>query len=180
MAWTIRRPVPGDGPRLRKIRLQALRDAPEAFRETYTHAAGLTPAEWESRVESYQQPGQQLLVVGEADGVWSGMAGAFVDHERDFTGITAPIHHRGRYATVWGMYTVPADRGQGLAEQLCSHACEWAALEAQVDWLSLDVRDSNTRAIRFYRRQGFQIVARQYHPEFQVTALVMLRSVSAP
>ncbi|MFJ9370540.1 hypothetical protein ACIRRA_39800 [Nocardia sp. NPDC101769] len=91
MKWTIRRALPGDGLRLRALRLKALSDVPEAFLETYDQAAGLNAAEWESRIEHYRRPGHQLLVVGEADATWSGMAGAFVDCERDRTDLTIPV-----------------------------------------------------------------------------------------
>lgn len=170
--------MPGDGPRLRRLRLRALSDAPESFLETYDQAAGLAAAEWESRIERYRQAGRQLLVVGEADGIWSGMAGAFVDCERDRADLTIPVHAQDRWAMLWGMYTVPAERGQGLADALCAEAYAWAAAEARVHWLALDVRDSNTRAIRFYRRQGFEVVARREHPSLGVTSLVMVQQIT--
>ncbi|WP_162958784.1 GNAT family N-acetyltransferase [Nocardia yunnanensis] len=75
-------------------------------------------------------------------------------------------------------YTVPAERGQGLAAELCAEAYKWAAAEARVNWLGLDVRDSNARAIRFYRREGFEVAARRDHPELGVTSLVMVQPVT--
>ncbi|MFJ9371123.1 hypothetical protein ACIRRA_42885 [Nocardia sp. NPDC101769] len=45
MTWTIRRVMPGDGPRLRALRLRALSDVPEVFLETYDEAANLTAVE---------------------------------------------------------------------------------------------------------------------------------------
>ncbi|RJO72557.1 hypothetical protein D5S18_22585 [Nocardia panacis] len=103
MMRSIRRAMPGDGKRLRALRLKALRDAPEAFLETYDDAAGLSAAEWEARIERYRQPGRQLLVVGEADGVWSGTAGAFLDSERDTADLTLPARPQDRWAMIWGM-----------------------------------------------------------------------------
>lgn len=176
--WTIRRAMPGDGPRLRALRLQALRDTPEAFLETYERAAGLPATEWESRIERYRRPGHQLLVAGETDGIWVGMAGAFVDCERDSMDLTLPVQPEDRWAMIWGMYTVHTERGGGLAAALCSEAYVWAAAEARVNWLALDVRDSNTRAIRFYLRQGFEVVTRRAHPALNVTSLVMMQPVT--
>ncbi|WP_246024008.1 GNAT family N-acetyltransferase [Nocardia yunnanensis] len=176
--WSIRRATPGDGQHLRALRLQALSDAPEAFLETYDYAAGLSAAEWEARIERYRQPGKQLLVVGEANGVWCGMAGAFLDCERDSSDIALPVRPQDRWAMIWGMYTLPAERGSGLAAALCAEAFDWAATEARVDWLGLDVRDSNTRAIKFYQHEGFAVAARRFHPALNVTSLVMMRPVT--
>ncbi|MFJ9371124.1 GNAT family N-acetyltransferase [Nocardia sp. NPDC101769] len=114
--------------------------------------------------------------MGESDGIWSGMAGAFVHRERNDMGLTVPVRAEDRWAMFESMYTAPAERGRGLAAELCSHAFRWAA-DARVDWLGLHVRDSNTRAIRFYLRQGFEVAARQEHPELSVTTLVMVRPV---
>ncbi|WP_253949646.1 GNAT family N-acetyltransferase [Nocardia terpenica] len=176
--WTIRRAESGDGLRLRSLRLQALTDAPEAFLETYDQAVALEPGEWESRIERSRQPGHQLLVVGEAGGIWLGMAGAFVDCDRDSADLTIPVGPQDRWAMLWGMYAVPTVRGQGLAAELCTEARKWAAIEARVSWLGLDVRDSNARAIRFYRREGFEVVARREHRELGVTSLVMVQPVA--
>ena len=59
--WGIRRIRPGDGPRLRTLRLAALRDSPTAFVETAEQAAALTEPEWEARVRRSCTPGRQVL-----------------------------------------------------------------------------------------------------------------------
>jgi len=181
MTWTIRRPAPGDGPRLRELRLHALRDTPQAFLETHSQAAGLNDAEWESRIERYNRPGRQVLVIAETRRTWIGMLGAFIDHEHDSPDLDLPRPPLGptdRWAMLWGAFVTPSHRSQGLADQLCAEIYTWAADEARVNWIGLDVRDSNTPAIRFYQRQNFQNAARRSHPALGVTSLVMVRPIN--
>src|SRR5215217_4526412 len=64
------RPVqPGEGPRLRELRLRALADAPDAFGATLAGDEARPPEFWEG----------QDVVIAERDGAWLGMAGHFVD-----------------------------------------------------------------------------------------------------
>ncbi|MEV0032717.1 GNAT family N-acetyltransferase [Nocardia sp. NPDC050793] len=181
--WTIRRPLEGDGLRLRALRLRALRDAREFFLETLEAAEALDAAAWEARVARYNQPGRQVLMVAErnTDHSWVAMAGALVDHESesdDFNLPDPPVAQGDRWAMVWGAWVERAHRGHGLADDLCAALYTWAADEAGVDWLGLHVRDCNSRAIRFYARQGFDIVARRSYPAHRVTALVMVRAIA--
>ncbi|WP_069162886.1 GNAT family N-acetyltransferase [Nocardia altamirensis] len=182
--WALKRPGAGDGPRLRSLRLQALRTDGSAFLETLDEAAALNATAWEARVTRYTRRGHQVLVVAEEPGnlTWVGMAGAFLDSERDsdeFDLPDPPVGPGDRWAMVWGTYVVSQFRGQGVADGLCAALYTWACEEAGVDWLGLHVRDSNVAAIALYRRHGFGVVARNHHPELGVTSLVMVRAVNS-
>ncbi|MFX0581058.1 GNAT family N-acetyltransferase [Nocardia nepalensis] len=180
--WTVRHARAGDGPRLRALRMQALRDAGYAFLETIDEAATIDAAAWEARIARSSRRGRQVLVVAEdmRDHTWVGMAGAFLDSERDsdeFDLPNPPVSPGDRWAMVWGTYVDPTRRGQGVADGLCAELYKWAAKEAGVLWLGLHVRDSNTQAIQLYRRQDFRVVAHSRHPELGVTSLVMVRPI---
>ncbi len=177
--WTLRSARAGDGPLLRDLRLRALRDAGHAFLETVDQAGRLDAAGWEARIARYTRPGRQVLVVAEDPhaGSWCGMAGAFVDSERDNPEFDLPVHQGDRWAMMWGTYVAPASRGKGMADRLCESLFTWAVEQARVDWLGLHVRDSNSHAIQLYQRQGFHVVSRNFHPALRVTSLVMVRPV---
>ena len=87
----------GEGPRLRELRLRALRDAPDAFGATAEGDAARPAAHWESLAGT--------MLLAERDGEWLGMTGAFVDP--DLPAI----------ATVWGMWVVPGARGEGIGRR---------------------------------------------------------------
>lgn len=181
--WTLRRARAGDGPRLRALRIQALRTDGAAFLETLREAAALDAAAWEARIARYSRRGHQVLVVAEdlGNSSWVGMAGAFLDSERDsdeFDLPDPPVAAGDRWAMVWGTYVDPSHRGQGVADGLCAGLYKWAAEEACVDWLGLHVRDSNTQAIQLYDRQGFRVVSLSHHPELGVTSLVMVQPIT--
>lgn len=155
----MRRMRPGDGPALRALRLRALGETPEAFRETYEAALAGDDASWEARVARSCAPGHQVAVVAEEDsGTWVGMMGAFVGEEHDRSGAvlpSPPVPVTARWAMVWGVYVAPENRGSGLAAELFGAVRAWASDEAGVDWLGLEVGQNNHRARAFYRRQGF-------------------------
>lgn len=54
-----------------------------------------------------------------------------------------------------GMGVASSARRQGLGQRLLSHACDWAAHDAALEWLDLQVLAENQAAIALYRRAGF-------------------------
>lgn len=177
--WTIGHAHTGDGPRLRALRLQALRNSGAAFLETIEQATQVDAHGWEARVVRCIQPRRQALVAAEncTDGTWLGMAGAFIDSERDgaeFDLPDPPVAAGQRWAMLWGTYTDPTHRRSGMVAALCTELCRWAE-EDPVEWLGLHVRDTNASAIRLYRRHGFEATAQRHHPRLGVTSLIMVR-----
>ncbi|WP_033247108.1 GNAT family N-acetyltransferase [Nocardia carnea] len=182
--WTIRYARAGDGPRLRALRLEALYNARSAFLETVEQATAVDEQGWEDRIARCTQPHRQALVAVEThpDEAWLGMAGAFIDSESEgpeFDLPDPPVATGQRWAMVWGTYTDPGHRREGMAAALCTELCRWAAEDAQVDWLGLHVRDTNTAAIRLYQQLGFAVTARRHHPHLDVTSLIMVRATTA-
>ena len=85
----LRRIEVGDGPRLRELRLAALREDPGAFGSTYEREAGYAPRHWEMFAG-----GPGVVFVG---GDWEGMAGAYFETEEP---------------RLWGTWVAPSARGQ--------------------------------------------------------------------
>ncbi len=134
----IQRLTAEEGPRLRTIRLRALRNAPDAFGSTF--------AEWENRppeVWSKQLSGTIatfVAVVGDSDiGLVRGAADRNV----------------GDKAWLISMWVAPEARGRGVGEALIDAVVDWARSEGFVALL-LDVGDDNAPAIALYTRKGFE------------------------
>lgn len=82
-------------------------------------------------------------------------------------------------ARLYSLTVSPTHRGQGIAAALLD-AGEADAREAGCDRVRLEVRQSNSTAIRLYERHGFRVMAltESYYPDGE-TAVRMEKSISA-
>lgn len=138
MRIEVRRLGEADAGAYRELRLEALRDYPEAFQATYESAAELP-------VETYAQRLQRYALFG-----------GFVDERLcGFVGFyplkNPKIAHK---AILWGMYVRPEARGTGLADAMVDAVLEHA--RGRVEQVLLSVIVDNERARRFYARKGFE------------------------
>lgn len=183
MSWDIRRVRPGDGERLRSVRLAALRECPSAFGETVEQAVALELRDWEARIARSSAPGHQILAVAvdRDNDEFVGMLGCFIDSERDRPELVVPVPDGARWAMVWGAYIRPRARGRGLADLLLATIHRWAGEDACVEWIGLDVVETNARAARFYRRNGYTTTTlrRPYANDTTLTEVVMVRPLRA-
>ena len=135
--FVVRRFEIGEAEALRRLRLLALRDTPEAFGKGY--------AQDEARpLESWQE-----WIATDAP------FGAFVGTEphglAGFSRETAAnLAHRGKLGA---MYVAPGLRGTGAAAALVGAVLQYA--RTCVEQVHLSVNVDNQRAVRFYRRMGF-------------------------
>jgi ribosomal protein S18 acetylase RimI-like enzyme len=135
--FVVRRFVIAEAEALRRLRLLALRDTPEAFGMGYQQDAARPPESW------------RQWIVGNPP------FGAFVgDEPRGLVGFSrqtaANLSHRG---TLTAMYVAPELRGTGAATALVEALLDHA--RTQVEQVHLSVNADNPRAARFYRRMGF-------------------------
>jgi len=128
--------LPGDGPRLRSIRLRALADAPDAFATTLAASEGRPPEAWEAQVRELPT---FVWREGDAD---LGMV-RVAPHDRDVV--------VGYLISLW---VAPEARGRGVGAALVDAAVAWAR-EAGLRRLLLDVGEHNAAARRLYERRGF-------------------------
>lgn len=125
-----------DASSLRAIRLEALRDTPEAYGSTYEESLGWSRWKWRRVARDWN------YYLAHCDGVVKGMAsGGYNDA------------HPG---TCWlyGMYVSAQQRGTGLADQLVDAVATWARGEG-AHQLYLHVTRSVERARAFYAKMGF-------------------------
>jgi len=123
------------------IRLEALREHPEAFGASYEEEAAQPVAAYERRV-----------MIGEVCGGF--VAGTLMGIARFSIEVGAKRRHIG---LLTGMYVRPPARGSGLASALVDAVV--AAATGRVELLRLAATAGNERALRLYRRHGFEIYA---------------------
>ena len=123
---------------MREIRLEGLRDAPDAFGSTYARDAAFEPAEWHRRAA---RDGSFFAFIPGLD-VPAGLAGGY---EED-TGVVELI----------SMFVRPAARGHGVGEALVDAVVAWAK-DKGAALVHLWVTESNQPAVRLYERCGFTV-----------------------
>lgn len=135
----VRRLLAPDAPAFRDIRLEGLRDYPDAF--------GSSVREEEAQpLSSIEQGLEQGFILGGemADGRLGGVAGLRFNQ-------TDKTRHK---AWLWGMYVRPQARGTGLAAGLIAAILEEA--RGKVEEVVLTVGEHNGPAIARYRSMGFE------------------------
>lgn len=134
----IERLGPGDGPRLRAVRLRALADAPDAFVTTLAEAEAWDDASWEGQAVSLPTF------------VW-------VDHGADLGMVrVAPFDGDPQAAYLISMWVAPEARGHGVGDALVSEVLSWARVHARRR-VFLDVGERNRPARALYERAGFVV-----------------------
>lgn len=139
----VRRLTPSDAPALRQLRLDALRETPEAFGSSYEEEHTLTLDDFQAWIA----PADDSAMFGVfAEGALAGIIG--VARQRRLK-----VRHK---AHIWSVYVAPAWRGQGLARQLMQAALGHAGTMRGVRTVQLSVTANNAAACRLYASLGFE------------------------
>ena len=143
MTTKIRLLTPGEAALYRDIRLEGLRQDPDAFSATFEHESAMELSWFAERIVKGNVFG--ALVGGELVGVagyWP-QGGAKESHK----------------ATLWGMYVRFSARGSGLGRHLIEAVVEHAT--GRVEQLQLGVATGNAAALRLYIKSGFSEYGRE-------------------
>ncbi|MEV7604913.1 N-acetyltransferase [Paenarthrobacter sp. NPDC089322] len=170
----IRRLDPADWRLLKNVRLEMLADTPMAYVESLEAARRQTDAQWQARAAAMTGDSSITLV---ADGGTEGSA--FCALMR--VAVKQPQDtHKPRQAMLISVYVAPEHRGLGLADELLREACVAARTDLGARILELGVHEDNTRALAFYKRQGFDATgaSRPYPQDTSKRELVMERRLS--
>jgi RimJ/RimL family protein N-acetyltransferase len=137
---------PDDAENVRRLRLEALLDSPEAFGGDYEESKQRTVASWAEKIKLGLESDQEVLTIAQADGQLVGMCGLFRGHSKK------RIH----CGNIYTVYVQPKWRGNHIAEALVQACLDWGA-ERGVTVVLLAVVTTNLPAIRCYLRCGFSV-----------------------
>ena len=129
------------------LRLEALRDAPQAFGSSYATSVLHPDDDWIERLREVER-GRSLLLFAEREGRLVGMIGAFWGTED-----TEPDT-----AMIVSVYVRPACRGQGVSNQLLVSALHALGSVQGITRGQLTVNPMQQAALGLYRRHGFAVV----------------------
>lgn len=141
---TLRRLQPDDAAAFQALRLQGLRECPEAFASSYEEEA---PRPLEAVATRLAHRTDGALFGWHRGPQLLGVVGVQRGHMRK-------LAHK---ADLWGMYVAPEARRAGVARALLVHALRYATDELKVLQVTLGVNASNHGAIALYRSIGFSV-----------------------
>ena len=138
---TCRRAVSEDVQLFRRIRLQALKDSPEAFGSTYDSALERDMVSWQEQLDSTISGGLRNTQFAFSDDECVGIAALYREE-----GVT--------HGDIIMMWVSPQHRGSEAASLLVSNLLDWAC-DVEFETVYLNVTGSNERAVQFYKKCGF-------------------------
>ncbi len=147
----IRTITPDDAEDYRAIRLQALKDNPEAFGGSYEESVERTVADMRTRLETHTA--DNFILVAVIDEKMVGTVGLV---RQSFL----KMRHK---AIIWGMYVAPETRGSGIGRALMNDVIIRARQLPDLEQLSLTVVTDNTAARQLYLSFGFEIYGLERH-----------------
>lgn len=141
----IRRLNIGEAAVYRSLRLEALKDSPEAFSTTYESALERDDNSWISQADSSAHGNDRATFIVFDDRP-IGLAALYRDSD---------IPSEGELLQMW---IAPSHRGGGVAADLLDHLFRWAANHSFTS-IRAEVTQGNLRALRFYKKYGFQPIS---------------------
>lgn len=146
----------------RDLRLSALRDSPDSFRDTAAEAEAQPFSYWEDLTRSVTGPDRHVMFLAcEGDSVY-GSAYGLRDPENTEAG------------RIGGTWVAPSRRQQGVGHALLRAVFSWARKHG-VKHLGLWAPAENPAALALYRHAGFRDTGRQRpfptNPKLQIVEL---------
>lgn len=141
MNYTIRRVKTGEADLYRRVRLESLRESPEAFASTYEAALSRNHESWLAQADASASGKDRATFIVLADQP-IGLAAIYRNDD---------LPNEGELIQVW---VSPCSRGCKVATDLMDSVFHWAASNDFVT-VRAEVTPSNLRALRFYEKYGF-------------------------
>lgn len=132
----------------RNLRLEALREEPQAFGSSYKDHANLPIEEWEKWHSAYSEGQKSWIVFAENKGQLVGMLAAF---KKDDTADSVQII---------AMYVAKNSRGKGISKLLMNKLIE-KLTKVPVKKAQLDVNTKQIAAVNLYKNFGFDIIGKE-------------------
>jgi RimJ/RimL family protein N-acetyltransferase len=133
-----------DAPAFRRLRLEALKDRPDAYAAAFEAEAAEPEEFWINRLARADGEIAGAIYFAESTEGLIGMAGIWRLEGRK-------VRHSG---TIWGVYVRPRWRGQRIGDALVRACVEWARRH-RMRIVRLATAAGNEAAVRCYERCGF-------------------------
>jgi ribosomal protein S18 acetylase RimI-like enzyme len=148
-----RRLNPGEGPLYRAVRLEALRESPEAFSSRHEDAVARSEQSWADQADSSATGSDRAT---------------FVTFEVQPVGLAALYRdeHAPDVGELIQMWVAPGVRGRSVATGLLLEIFRWAGSN-RFAFVKAEVMKGNARALRFYEKFGFALSS-DHHTAFSV------------
>jgi ribosomal protein S18 acetylase RimI-like enzyme len=130
----------------RSMRVQALAEAPNAFRSTYDAESAQSDDHWRDMVSRTAGHPDSEVFLGSIDGRPGAIAFVRVEHDS-------------ATARIGAMWVDPAFRGRGVGSQVLTAALDFGKA-AGAEWAELAVTEDNGPAQRLYAAAGFEPTSR--------------------
>jgi RimJ/RimL family protein N-acetyltransferase len=140
----VRRIQKGEGDLFKRMRLASLRESPSAFASTYESALNRSYESWSEQADSTAEGSDRATFIAFSGGLPIGIAALYRDQERMDTG------------EVLQVWVAPEFRSKGVALDLMDAVFQWAG-ENGFRRIIATITKGNTRALRFYRKYGFDL-----------------------
>ena len=141
MKYTVRRLNAGEAALYRAVRLESLRESPEAFASTYESALARDHGSWRAQADGSASGKDRATFVVLADRP-AGLGALYRDPDRP---------GEGELIQVW---LAPECRGGAAAADLLAAIFAWAQANG-FETIRAEVAPCNARALRFYEKHGF-------------------------
>ena len=128
------------------LRLEALREHPEAYGMDFEEETAQPDSVWNDRVGKAAGDPSGSIVLADAGEELAGMVGVW-------RGTGVKTRHE---ANIWGVYVRPKYRGHKLTDQMIVEALGWCR-GGNVRIVRLTVVTCNASAVRCYQRAGFMV-----------------------
>jgi ribosomal protein S18 acetylase RimI-like enzyme len=142
----LRRIANEDWKDLRKVRLSALADSPQAFTTRYNDAADYPDVLWQQRARAGSNGAEQATFL-----LW--------DNERA-CGLVIGLAHEDGEVLLVGMWVAPPYRRAGHGARLVKEVVAWAAQIGAAS-VVLGVTDGNESALALYASCGFTLTGQR-------------------
>jgi RimJ/RimL family protein N-acetyltransferase len=143
----IRRITVDDAVAYREVRLQALRDHPEAFGSAYEEALGQPLSVTIERLQEHANS-ETMFMLGAFTEEGNLVGTIFFNRDTP-----VKLSHK---AHIGAMYTSPTVRGQGVGKALISRVIELTRQMPGLEQIELSVTGGNEIAYRLYSSVGFE------------------------
>ncbi|MBP9669894.1 GNAT family N-acetyltransferase [Candidatus Woesebacteria bacterium] len=126
-----------DWEKYKNLRIEALKNVPQAFLDDPDMAEKMSKEEWQRRMSS--------MYFAEIDGKWVGMIGAYQEKK-------TKVKH---ILNIVSVYVAPSYRGQGIGKALLEYVIEQAKKNPEIKKLLLGVVTTQEPAQELYKSLGF-------------------------